>query len=87
MYLLNYVYAHSKSNVLRQILKLLSEGDALALRGRSFHRDGPALLKARSPLLSLCPGNLKQATISRPETTAGCVGVQQLTDLDGRHAV
>ena len=40
---INYVHAHSKSNVLRRFLKRLSGGDAFTLRGRSFHRDEPAV--------------------------------------------
>ena len=59
---------------------MLSEGDALTIRGRSFHRDGPAFAEGPIASLSLCPGNLKQVAISRGETTAKCVGVQQLTD-------
>ena len=77
-------YVSIKLRIQRVFLKMLAEGDALTLRGRSFHRNGPALLKTRSPPLGLRPGNLKQVAVSRPKTTAGCVGVQRLNDIGGQ---
>ena len=80
-YPLNYVYTLCKEYCFKAILDNAQGGRRSHPQRQIISQGWTSLAEGKITPLRPCPGNLKQVAISRSEATAGCVGVQQLTDI------